>query len=64
MKVVTGMLDKKGTKKVTTLTGKFKIDRNKVGIDWPGSLLLPEINKTVDMDDVLVFKHPDEKKAG
>jgi polyisoprenoid-binding protein YceI len=64
MQVITGMLDKKGTKKVTTLKGKFKLDRNKVGVDWPGSLLLPDIDKTVDMDVVLVFKHPAEPKAG
>lgn len=57
MKVMTGMLDKKGTKKVTTLKGKFKLNRMKVGVDWPGSLLLPDIEEMVDMDVNLVFKH-------
>jgi polyisoprenoid-binding protein YceI len=74
MKVSTGPKSNKDPQPVTTLKGTFQLDRNKVGIDWPGSLLMPDIDKTVDMDVVLVFKHSvpnkgaapaaPEKKAG
>ena len=55
--VTTGPINKKGDKVGTTVTAKFKLNRMKVGIDWPGSLLLPDIDETVDMDVKLVLPH-------